>query len=201
MKLLALLNVFLVFIIVDCKRPNPSFLQYVGSYSKCLRSLGHDDFLDIIYLITDPGEDGVRKNYYMSQRIQYNWFGAYSFCKLNGMKLAKIADNKKQLEALFTTSNHSIPASFYIDTSVLNQTLQSCFKFSKHSSEHFETIKLSEWKRQKDDFLCEEVEGEEVLTESATQEESIAKNNFFNFVGDYGELNKLLDNILLTKLL
>ena len=133
------------------------------------------------------------RNYYISQRIQYNWFGSYAFCKLNGMKLAKMADNTELLDEFVTIANRKIPASFYIDTYLENQTLTSCYKFSKRSNKYFKrfTINSSECKTHKADFLCEELEMEKILIESETQEESLAKTKFFNFVGDYRKLKNL----------
>ncbi|KAJ6644174.1 hypothetical protein Bhyg_09141 [Pseudolycoriella hygida] len=72
MKLLVVIVVLSTFMGVLCVRPNPSFLQYVGSY-----------FL--------PGDEEAT-NYYLSQRIEYSWFGAYTFCKMNGMRLAQVTD-------------------------------------------------------------------------------------------------------------
>lgn len=129
--------------------------------------------------------DGVTKDFFLSQRIENTWIGAYNFCRYNGMKLAKLTGNKQftYLRSLSVRTSKFPPV--FIDVMNSNENDQVSCKVSP--STMFPRAKVSKrfCDQSKGAFLCEDVQGSEIGMLKILEPK--VGNDSMTLVGDFSE--------------
>lgn len=158
MKLFLLVVLFATVAVIEGVKPNPSFLRYVGSY----------------HFNTPEAGVGV-KNYFLSQRVTYNWVDSYMYCKSVGLHIATVNTpvEMKNLAIIANGEPTLFKDAVYIDGKTSEKS-DKCLSILKRSKGRFE-IRRVECHNKRERFLCEEVElAAQALTESKTQESPLS---------------------------
>lgn len=114
---------------------------------------------DFSKLLHHLAGENIKKDYFLSQRIEYTWIGAYTFCRMNGMKLVNLASSRQFTHFRGLASSSSKFPRVFID--IINSSEQVSCKLSP--SNIFPNAKIT--KRScditKGAFVCEDIEGQE----------------------------------------
>jgi hypothetical protein len=140
------------------------------------------------YKTTAPFSDGegVSKDYFLSQRIEYTWIGAYTYCRLNGMRLAKLSTNRQFTHFRGLAVRYTKFPKIYMDIeNSQDENEISCkvsaaniFPRSRVSKRYCETDKGA--------FVCEDFRAN--VTESgAKSEDPKAFDDGMKLIGEFSE--------------
>lgn len=130
--------------------------------------------------------ENVSKDYFLSQRIEYTWIGAYTFCRMNGMKLAKLSTNSQYSHFRAMAVRYSKFPKVFIDVvNARNESEQISCKLSQ--SNIFPRVKISKRScdTSKGAFVCEDVANGSGTTEIVKLN---LENDTFTHVGDFSQL-------------
>jgi len=130
------------------------------------------------------------KNYYLSQRITYNWIDSFLSCKSVGMRLAYI-ESKAEINNLGAIAKHNpklFARKIFIDghdlTDAQSPPTEQCYSVQKYARSKLE-IRLEECTGKTQKFLCEKFEVVDNYEDPFPNNSLDVKETFLNYLGKY----------------